>query len=217
VKGILAVWNDCAPEGLAHFERWYNREHLKERVAVPGFRCGRRYEALSGGDRRFFASYEVDDAAVLDSEPYRERLDNPTPWTQQAMQSFRATLRTVCELCVDHGDLIGSHAVVLRADATMAPTSGAEAWLRGLAREDGVVRAQLWTAAERQTRPDTREMRSRGGDQLIAGACVVDCVRRVDAEHIAAVLAQPPAAFGITGASALAIYGLLCVCLPARA
>jgi hypothetical protein len=217
VAGILAVWNDCAPEGLAHFERWYNREHLKERVAVPGFRCGRRYEALSGGDRRFFACYEVDDAAVLDSEPYIERLDNPTPWTRQAMQSFRGTLRTVCDLCADHGDLIGAHAVVLRADAKMAPTPAAEALLRDLANEEGVVRTQLWTAAERQTRADTTEMRSRGRDQLIAGACVVDCVRRVDAERIGALLARPPAALGITGASALAIYGLLCLCLPARA
>ena len=48
MAGILAVWNDCAPEGLAHFERWYNREHLQERVAVPGFRRGRRYEAVAG-------------------------------------------------------------------------------------------------------------------------------------------------------------------------
>jgi hypothetical protein len=29
--GILAVFNDCAPEGYEHFERWYIREHLQER------------------------------------------------------------------------------------------------------------------------------------------------------------------------------------------
>jgi len=82
MTGILAVWNDCAAEGLEHFERWYNREHLKERVGVPGFRFGRRYEAVAGGDRRFFAFYEVESAAVLNARPYLERLENPTPWTR---------------------------------------------------------------------------------------------------------------------------------------
>ena len=70
MPGILAIWNDIEPEGYEHFERWYNREHLQERVGVPGFRFGRRYEAVSGGDRRFFAFYEVDSPAVLTSPAY---------------------------------------------------------------------------------------------------------------------------------------------------
>ena len=45
--GILAAWNDCAPEGLAEYEHWY-AHHLAERVGVPGFREGRRYEAVPG-------------------------------------------------------------------------------------------------------------------------------------------------------------------------
>ena len=58
-----AVFNDCAPEGYEHFERWYIREHLQERVGVPGFRFGRRYQLVSGGDRQFFAFYEVETPA----------------------------------------------------------------------------------------------------------------------------------------------------------
>ena len=64
MAGILAIWNDCAPEGYDHFERWYIREHLQERVGVPGFRFGRRYETVSGADRRFFAFYEVESPDV---------------------------------------------------------------------------------------------------------------------------------------------------------
>ena len=122
MAGILAVWNDCAPEGYDHFERWYIREHLQERVGVPGFRFGRRYEAVSGGDRRFFAFYEVESPDVLSSRAYVERLEAPTPWTLEAMKSFRNMVRTVCDLRAAAGDLIGSHAVVLRADGAMAPT-----------------------------------------------------------------------------------------------
>ena len=45
--GILAVFNDCAPEGFEHFERWYIREHLQERVGVPGL-APRRWPAAPG-------------------------------------------------------------------------------------------------------------------------------------------------------------------------
>ena len=115
MAGILAIWNDCAPDGYDHFERWYIREHLQERVGVPGFRFGRRYEAVSGADRRFFAFYEVDSPDVLSSKAYVDRLEAPTPWTLEAMKAFRNMVRTVCDLRAAAGDLIGSHAVVLRA------------------------------------------------------------------------------------------------------
>lgn len=211
MTGILAIWNDIAPDGYGHFEHWYIREHLMERVGVPGFRFGRRYEAVSGGDRRFFAFYEVDSPAVLTSPAYVERLENPTPWTREVMTSFRNMVRTVCDLRVAAGDLIGSHAVVLRADGAMAPTPDAAKLVESLAAEPGVARVQLWTAAARQTPTDTAEMKSRGKDQLTAGAFIVECLRRADADRIAATLATPPAALGVSGASVVGIYGLLCV------
>lgn len=211
MTGILAIWNDIAPEGLAHYERWFNREHLMERVEVPGFRFGRRYEAVSGADRRFFAFYEVDGPAVLTSAAYLERLNSPTSWTHEVMLSFRNMVRTVCEVRATAGNLIGSHAVVLRADADMAPTPAADAFVRDLAAEGGIARVQLWTAAGNQTRADTAEMKVRGPDKLIAGALVVECVRRADAERVAKTLENPPPALGITGASATGIYELLCV------
>ncbi len=218
MAGILSVFNDCAPEGAEHYERWYIREHLQERVGVPGFRFGRRYELVSGGDRRFFAFYEVETPAVLSSRPYMARLEAPTPWTTEAMKYFRNAVRTVCDLRAAAGDLIGSHAVVLRADGAMAPTAAASDLVRKLAAEDGIARVQLWTASSSQTPTDTAEMRSRGRDQLAAGALVVETIRRSDAERVAARLgAQVPAELGVTGARAIGIYGLLCVYPGARA
>jgi hypothetical protein len=210
--GILSVFNDCAPEGMEHFERWYIREHLQERVGVPGFRFGRRYELVSGGDRRFFAFYEVETPGVLASQAYVERLNAPTPWTTESMKYFRHMVRTVCDLRAASGDLIGSHAVVLRADGVMAPTSAAGDLVRRLAAEDGVARVQLWTASAGQTPSDTAEMKSRGKDQLAAGALVVEAIRRADAERVAVKVAdQPPAELGISGPSVVGIYALLCV------
>src|SRR5262245_48860002 len=211
MPGILAIWNDCAPEGYDHFERWYIREHLQERVGVPGFRFGRRYEAVAGADRRFFAFYEVESPDVLCSKAYVDRLETPTPWTLEAMKSFRNMVRTVCDLRVAAGDLIGSHAVVLRADEAMAPEHEANALVAKLSQEPGIARVQLWTQAGKQTPGDTAEMKSRGKDRLAAGAFVVECLRRADADRIAQWLASPPAALGISGHSALGVYGLLCI------
>lgn len=219
MTGILAIWNDCAPEGFEHFERWYNREHLQERVGVSGFRFGRRFEAVSGGDRRFFAFYEVESPAVLNSSAYLQRLDRPTPWTKQAMQSFRGMVRTVCDLRAAAGDLIGSHAVVLRADGTMVPGAGVDGFIEQLAEQDGIARIQLWIAAAQQTHADTAEMRSRGKDQTIAGALVVECLRRSDADRVAAALSASgaPPELGIGGPSVLGIYALLCIYAKAPA
>jgi len=209
--GILAIWNDCAPEGEAHYERWYKSEHMQERVGVAGFRFGRRYERLSGGDRRFFTFYEVESADVLSSPAYVARLEAPTPWTSESMRHFRNMVRTVCDQRLAAGDLIGSHAVVLRADGAMAPTAAAGKLVEDLAAEPGVARVQLWTASEKQTPADTAEMKKRAKDQLAAGAFLVECIRRADADRIAARLASPPAALGVSGASAVGVYGLLCV------
>jgi hypothetical protein len=217
MAGILSVFNDIAPEGYEHFERWYNREHLQERVNVPGFRFGRRYELLSGGDRRFFAFYEVDSPDVLSSPAYVRRLENPTAWTRESMTYFRNMVRTVCDLRAAAGDLVGSHAVVLRADEKMAPAPDAGGVAEKLAGEPGVARVQLWTSAARQTPSDTAEMKVRGKDQLAAGALVVECVRRADADRVAASLAKLPVALGISGRTALGVYGLLCAYTnPAR-
>lgn len=210
--GILAVFNDCTPEGFDHFERWYIREHLQERVGVPGFRFGRRYELLSGGDRRFFAFYEVETPAVLSSPAYVERLNAPTPWTTETMKvAFRNSVRTVCDLRAAAGDLIGSHAAVLRVDGSMAPTSDAATLVSKMALEPGIARVQLWTASATQTPSDTAEMRTRAKDQRAAGALVVECVRRVDAERMAAKLSDPPHELGVSGPAAVGVYGLLCV------
>ena len=167
------------------------REHLQERVGVPGFRFGRRYELASSGDRQFFAFYEVDSPDVLASPAYLERLENADALDDgdHADAFPQLTLRTVCDLRFAAGDLIGSHAVVLRADGAMAPTAEAGELVRKMADEPGIARVQLWTASAKQTPSDTAEMKRRAKDQLVAGAFVVECVRREDAERIAGQLA----------------------------
>jgi hypothetical protein len=80
--GLLMVWADVPADKEAEFNRWYNEEHLAERLAIPGFLAGARYEAVKGGPKHL-AYYELESAAVLESEAYKRVQANPTPWTRR--------------------------------------------------------------------------------------------------------------------------------------
>lgn len=211
MAGILAIWNDCAPEALDHYERWYCGEHLAERVGVPGFRFGRRYEALRA-DRRYFTYYEVDDPSVLASPPYLERLNNPTEWTREAMASFRGMMRTVCDVTHSAGDLHGAFAVTLRLAHASSVSREMRAMAGRLSSEIGVARVQIWTASACQTPGGTREMSSRAEpDEAVPAAIVVECLRLADAERAAARLSQDAVAgLRAEGRPDIGIYALLC-------
>jgi hypothetical protein len=80
--GLLMVWADVPADKEAEFNRWYNEEHLAERLAVPGFLAGARYEAVKGGPKHL-AVYELESPAVLDSAAYKRVQQTPTPWTKR--------------------------------------------------------------------------------------------------------------------------------------
>ena len=79
-SALLMVWADVPAEREAEFNRWYNEEHLAERLAVPGFLNAARYEAVKSGPKHLVC-YELESVAVLRSEAYRRVREHPTEWT----------------------------------------------------------------------------------------------------------------------------------------
>jgi hypothetical protein len=80
--GLLMVWADVPADGEEEFNRWYNEEHLAERLSVPGFLSAARYEAVKSGPKHL-ACYELESAAVLESDAYKEVQAHPTAWTRR--------------------------------------------------------------------------------------------------------------------------------------
>ena len=80
--GLLMVWADVPPDREKEFNRWYNDEHLAERLAIPGFLSGARYEAVKGSPKHL-AYYELESPAVLESPAYKKVQANPTEWTKR--------------------------------------------------------------------------------------------------------------------------------------
>src|SRR5439155_26673945 len=52
-SAILAFWADVEPAGEADFNDWHTREHMPERVGVPGLPRGRPHLAGPGRAKDF--------------------------------------------------------------------------------------------------------------------------------------------------------------------
>jgi hypothetical protein len=207
--GILAIWNNCAPGREAEFEEWFQHEHLAERLAVPGFLLGRRHEALSDAQPRYFNYYLTQSVEVLKSVPYLERLNDPTPMTHQVMSEiFRDMIRTACRQTLRLGTMRGSVSVTARF-GTDVDVRELQDTLRTLMTNRAVACGEVWTAADASEFPVAEEERLRGGDRRIGACLIFDVLRPADAETITADLVRrfPGAAVGT--------YRLLCEVRPA--
>src|SRR5438094_2489438 len=80
--GLLMVWVDVPADKEKEFNRWYNDEHLAERLELPGFWNGARYEAVKGGPKHL-AVYELESVAALETPEYEKVRENPTAWTKK--------------------------------------------------------------------------------------------------------------------------------------
>lgn len=176
--GILAIWNDCLPESETAYEDWYMGQHLPERVGVPGFRIGRRYQAVAA-DPRYFTYYDTDTPEVLWSEAYRERLANPTPETTAIMKSFRNMHRTVCRRVAQLGQFVAGHAVSVRLDTLPADYSRI---LSAMLEPTGVTGAEAWQRVEVPGDSASIEAKTRvERDRVIGAAMVFHVMREQDA------------------------------------
>jgi hypothetical protein len=201
--GILAIWNDCAPGREADFEEWYQQEHFHERIAVPGFLLGRRFEVVAGSPR-YFCFYLTQSPDVLKSAAYLERLDKPTPMTRRIMtDAFRDMSRTVCHQTLRLGAMRGAAAITLRFGERLDP-GALEATIAALLKDKAVACGEIWSAVDAAAIPVSEEERLRGGDKKIAGCLYVETLRAAEAETIAGALSrQFPAA-------TVGVYRLLC-------
>jgi len=91
---------DAAHE--AEFNRWYNREHLEERVAIDGFLEARRYVAQIGKPK-YLSLYSTATFEALDSEAYRTALENQTKWSKANISRFKNMIRAVARITISHG------------------------------------------------------------------------------------------------------------------
>jgi len=217
-KGMLLVWMDIAKAEQADFNEWYDKEHLVDRVSVPGFLNGRRFQALAGGPE-FFAVYETREPATLTSAAYRDRLQHPTPWTRRIMPLFRNTIRGVCEQTSRAGYGTGGVLATLRLGPEPARRWPLRQWLgeTGLPRIAGLPGVLAVCLAEGVAEPAaknaTAEVDLRGGpDRSVDWVVLVEGIAQEPVERAArALLADAAAAEGVSHTPAdVSLFRYLC-------
>jgi hypothetical protein len=168
-QGAIVIWNDIASEGRREFYLWHMREHIPERVALPGFLRGGRYIALDGNSRpEFLTLYETAGPDIATSAPYLARLNDPTPRTRRATAHFRNTLRALTEVAASGGCGTGGMIATIRFDDSAAGRAAftrlapqAEELIGMIAGMDGVSAAHLCTTNSSASAARTAESRDR--------------------------------------------------------
>src|SRR5258708_22955507 len=112
-KGMLLTSMDIDPSDEAEFNRWYDREHLEERVAIDGFLEARRYIAHQGSPK-YLCLYSTATFEVLDSPTYRTVLMNPTDWSKATLARFKNMIRAIARITVSRGQGRGAALGIVR-------------------------------------------------------------------------------------------------------
>lgn len=105
-KGIFVAWYDTDPAFQPELDQWHSKEHMPERVALPGFRTGQRYRDVDD-PWRYCVLYRADDIQTFASQPYLRVLNHPTDWTSKMMAGLRNLNRSLCSIVRDAGGGFG--------------------------------------------------------------------------------------------------------------
>ncbi|MEH2537410.1 MULTISPECIES: hypothetical protein [unclassified Bradyrhizobium] len=156
-KGMLLTSMNIDAEHEAEFNRWYDREHLEERVAINGFLEARRYVAHDGNPK-YLSLYSTEMFEVLDSPDYRAALANQTAWSNANIARFQNMIRAVARITISRGTGRGAALGIVR----LRPTGDGEEKLRAALSEhldpaelDGIISLHLIESDPALSKPIT--------------------------------------------------------------
>ena len=161
VKAVSVMWTEIPKDVAYELNEWYDREHVKSRVDIPGYCWGKRYIACHGGPS-YMAVYATEGPHVQAGDGFLEVVTNPTEGESKFVPHFYNSIRMMCDVTGSAGDSEGGFAGFL----TITPKEGAAEALRthitvsvlpALISRHGIVAAHLW-----ERNDETTAMASRG-------------------------------------------------------
>jgi len=181
-KGMLLTSMDIGVSDEAEFNRWYDREHLEERVAIDGFLEARRYVAHDGKPK-YLSLYSTATFEVLDSPAYRTALANQTAWSKANISRFKNMIRAVARITISRGTGRGAALGIIR----LRPVAGSAEKLRAALRDqldpaklDGIISMHLIESDPLLSKPIT-------DDPSAPNPGAGDWFVLIDATHVNAV------------------------------
>lgn len=188
---MMVLFYDIDGDTADH-DDWHSYEHFHERLSIPGFLRATRWISTDVGPR-YLVTYEVSSLDVATSQPYLNRLNDPTEWTRDMMPRFRGMTRGFCSIPFSVGFGLGAAAVALRFQPSAGRETNLSQWLATevlppMLDLRGIVGAHLLRPAPPP--PMTQEQALRGADTPLPCLVLVTGYDRaaldvVIAEHLA--------------------------------
>jgi hypothetical protein len=212
-EAFLAVWNDVPAELEEEFNVWYMREHMPERVAVPGFLGGRRYIAWERSFHRYFALYPTRTLLVLNGPDYLARLNAPSPWTQKMFPRLLNYVRGACRIVASRSEGVGGFIATIRLSLSepdrgleTSASMAAAAEIHGL---DGVTGVHIGVVDPEVTGAPSAERQLRTAESSFDAVVLVETTSRHRAEEAMPTIEETLTALpNMAPSRASAIYGL---------
>ena len=166
-QAVMVNWSNVAAQHRPAYYHWHSNEHMVGRLAIAGYRRGRRFAAIAAS-RDFLVLYEVDDIAVITGKGYLEKANNPSALTQATTRYVTDSARALASVRLSLGIGQGGYMLTMRFDAEPQGASALDRFVRdalsAAAQLPGVVGAHFCVAdmpasrmvpRERQGRPTT--------------------------------------------------------------
>jgi len=99
-SAVLVNWGGIVPNKEEDYNQWHSKEHMPERISLPGFLRGYRAVGIKGTNlnHKYFMMYEAKNKEVFVSKEYLDRLNNPTKWTKEILSNYISPSRTICSV-----------------------------------------------------------------------------------------------------------------------
>jgi len=183
-QGFIAIWSDVDPADETDYLHWLTREHVQERLSIPGFLAVRIFRAEAGGRGRFLIFYRLRDASVVGSEAYLARLNAPTPWSQKIMPKLKNFMRGGGRIVQENGEGAGGYAAPVLF--SRAQISNYLAAAGEIAKADRMAATRIFEVDSASSGIATNEKSIRTGDRSFEAMLFLESL---DADVLASGLA----------------------------
>ena len=115
-NAVLVNWGGVVKTKEIEYNEWHSKEHMQERLSLPGFLRGLRAIGIPGTDlnHKYFMMYEAEKKEVFISRKYLERLNNPTEWTKEILSNYLSPSRTICSVISSKSIGLGGYFSTIR-------------------------------------------------------------------------------------------------------
>lgn len=176
-RALLAIRSDIAPDIEAEYLDWLTKEHTIERVGIDGFVSARIFRCERNDIRRYLILYELENAAVVDSQAYLQRLNHPTEWSTRMMPHLGNFVRGGGEVVKRLGAGFGAAVVPVMIQSGAFPLDWKR--LEELSKASQIVAVRLLLVDSERTAVVTNERSMRSGDRTFSKLLLLDTTDKI--------------------------------------